>query len=796
VNRTAALALCLAAAGCASAGRASPSRVPRPETHLDSLALAGLDFAAQQYRRAAQIHDPAKGYPRATDSTGAWNTVRINDWTSGFFPGTLWYLYEHTRDADLKAQAERWTLPLADIPKGRYTHDLGFQFFSSFGNAYRITGEERFRAPILNASRLLAARFSPTVGAIKSWDRPDRWAYPVIVDNMMNLEMLLWAAEHGGNPAWEQLAIRHAETTLKNHLRPDGGSFHVVDFDTIIGAVRERVTHQGYADASTWARGQAWLTYGFTMAYRETGDPRFLNIARRVADYALARLPTDYVPCWDYQAPGCPDTAKRDVSAAAIMASGLLELSTYVSGAEGARYRQVAENILASLASSAYLARGSRMPSVLLHAVGNYPAGSEIDVGINYADYYFVEALLRYLELRGLKSPGVLPARAPVPRVFSRRAELLAETKARIGRDDPGLRPAYSQLLTDAADALQLAPVSVLDKKRVPPSGDKHDYMSFGPYWWPDPSKPKGLPYIRRDGERNPEAYNETDTRRLDQLVTSVEALGLAYHFTEDEKYANHAARLLRVWFLEPDTRMNPNLTYAQAIPGRTEGRGIGIIETRRLTAVIDALGLLERSNAWTAADCEGIRSWMDAYLEWLLTSPNGLDEKAWYNNHGTWYDAQAAAMALFLGKQDLAREILSGTARMRLNAQITKDGQQPEELARTRSLSYSAMNLEGFSQLAEMGRHVGLDLWHYEGMKGGSIRKALSYLAPYANPARKWEGEQITEVEPDALLLHLLRARRVYGDPKYEEWIDQIPSHVARAHRARLLYPEPVGRS
>jgi unsaturated chondroitin disaccharide hydrolase len=397
-------------AACAPAAGPSPSPAPAPSpAPLDALSDEALRYAAAHYLASARRLDPAAGIPRRTTADSAWHVVGINDWTSGFFGGTLWLLYEHTRDPALREQAVRWTLPLARIPQGRTDHDLGFQFHNSFGNALRITGEERFHAPVMEASRILAARFNPTVGAIRSWNSRD-WEFPVIADNMMNLEMLFWAARHGGDPAWTALAIRHAETTLGAHLRPDGGSAHLVDFDTTTGAIRQRRTVQGYADGSTWARGQAWLTYGYTMAFRETRDPRFLDAARKVAAYALDRLPADRVPCWDYQAPGCPETANRDASAAAITASALLELSTLVSGEESARYRSSAEAMLMALASDRYLSRGTGKPTILLHSVGHLPAGSEVDVGINYADYYFVEALMRYRALRGLGDAGVMRA--------------------------------------------------------------------------------------------------------------------------------------------------------------------------------------------------------------------------------------------------------------------------------------------------------------------------------------------------------------------------------------------------
>jgi hypothetical protein len=369
---------------------------------------AALDTAARRYRHAARTLDPAAGYPRSTNPDGSWRSVPLRDWTSGFFPGTLWYLYEHTRDPELRAQAERWTMPLAAITSGSYDHDLGFQYFTSFGNALRITGDARFRAPLVDAAGKLAGRFDPRVGAIRSWSWGE-WRYPVIVDNLMNLELLFWGAAHGGESRWREIARAHAQKTMGTHVRPDGGSFHVVDHDTATGAVTRRMTRQGFADSSTWARGQAWAIYGFTMAYRETRDPRFLATAQKGVAYVLPRLPADGVPCWDYQAPGCPDRAPRDASAAAIMASALLELSTVASGEEAGRYRAAAERMLAALTSPSYLGQRAGQQSVLVHAVGDLPRNGEVDVGINYADYYFVEALLRYLELRGATSVRVMP---------------------------------------------------------------------------------------------------------------------------------------------------------------------------------------------------------------------------------------------------------------------------------------------------------------------------------------------------------------------------------------------------
>ena len=394
------IALAFAVTACATprvaavggAADVSPAR-------LDTLARDALAFAAQQYRRAAVAHDPGKGIPRSTASDGSWKTVDIHDWTSGFFAGTLWRLAEHTGDPVLRAQAERWTPPLAAITSGRYDHDLGFQYYTSFGNALRVTGDAHWRAPLLDAARHLAGRHDPRVGMIRSWSWGE-WQYPVIIDNLMNLELLLRAARDGGDSSWARIAREHADRTLRDHVRPDGSTFHVVDYDTTTGAVRRRMTRQGYADSSTWARGQAWAIHGYTMLHRETREPRYREAARRLADHALRRLPTDGVPCWDYDAPGCPDTAPRDASAAAIMASALLELGPAVGGADGERYRRAAMRTLATLASPAYLARGTPSAAVLRHSVGDHPRDSEVDVGISYADYYFVEALQRWLASR------------------------------------------------------------------------------------------------------------------------------------------------------------------------------------------------------------------------------------------------------------------------------------------------------------------------------------------------------------------------------------------------------------
>ena len=384
------------------------------------------------------------------------------------------------------------------------------------------------------------------------------------------------------------------------------------------------------------------------------------------------------------------------------------------------------------------------------------------------------------------------PPAPPAPlRVYSLRADALARAKRRLASGDSSLRPAYDRLVREAAAALVAGPFSVMDKQRTPPSGDKHDYVSMGPYWWPDSTKPGGLPYVRRDGERNPEIRRDYDASRWGALSSAVGTLALAYYFSDDEKYAERAARLLRVWFLDPGTRMNPNLRYGQRIPGIAEGRGAGIIETRSLVGLVDAIGMLERSPAWTDTAAGGMRSWMSAYLQWLRTSEIGKEERSARNNHGTWYDAQVAALALFTGDTALARATLEASKTKRIGSQVMPDGRQPFELVRTRSLAYSAMNLEGLCRLAELGRQVGVDLWSYQSPDGGSIRNALDYVAPYAAAATRWPGQEITPIEPDWAVLLLARARLTYGEPRYGVLLREIPGDVVLSHRARLLYPD-----
>jgi hypothetical protein len=367
--------------------------------NLDSLVIHALRFAQQQVKKSVvEINDSTK-FARCSLPDGSWKTTAARDWTSGFFPGCLWYLNEYTKDPFFKAAAEKWTAGIAHEQFDTGTHDVGFKIFCSYGNGYRLYPTDEYKKVILQSAQTLSTRFNPAVGCIKSWDNR-KWAYPVIIDNMMNLELLFWSAENGGPKRLRDIAIKHAETTMKNHFRPDGSTYHVLGYDTTNGTVVARNTHQGYSDESVWARGQAWAIYGFTMSYRFTHDKRFLQTAQRAADYFISHLPTDYVPYWDFMAPEIPNEP-RDVSAAAIAASGLFELSEYVeSASQKASYLETAKKILQSLCSSPYLAEGTHSHAVLNHAVGSKPAKSEVDISIIYGDYYFIEAMLRYLNRR------------------------------------------------------------------------------------------------------------------------------------------------------------------------------------------------------------------------------------------------------------------------------------------------------------------------------------------------------------------------------------------------------------
>jgi hypothetical protein len=379
----------------------------------------------------------------------------------------------------------------------------------------------------------------------------------------------------------------------------------------------------------------------------------------------------------------------------------------------------------------------------------------------------------------------------PAPVLATSRMEALAESNSRIRARDPRTLTAYNALLESARAALTAPFVSVTEKHALlPPSGDKHDYFSLSPYWWPDSTKPNGLPYIRRDGETNPESKRDLDQPRVAALGDRLQTLALAYYFTGDERYASRAVRQVRAWFLDSSTKMNPHLRYAQLVRGIDQERGSGIIDTRWFIETVDAIALIRRSKAWTPADESGTKAWFRAYLDWLLTSPNGKHEHNAKNNHGSWFAAQTAAYALFVGDTVTARRVIDDV-KARIGAQITPAGEQPTELERTRSLHYSSFNIEALSRVAELGRQLGIDLWHYESPEGGSLRKAMDHVARFAVDPSKWPGQQIDKEPVELLIVHLRRGNWVFGDSTYTPILRKLPSDAVRNDRSALLYPD-----
>jgi unsaturated chondroitin disaccharide hydrolase len=396
---------------CGAAAALAFLVAPQARAMDDARAAQVLLFANEQLAAtAAGMATTAS--PESTRPDGTWNTVSNTDqdgWTQGFFPGANWYAYDLTGDSQAKARADGWTRTLEGQKTNTKTHDLGFKMYLSYGHAWRSTGDPYYKNVLLTAAGSLASRFDPTIGAVICCDWNPNWHRPMVIDTMMNLELLLWGAANGGPQTWRDMATSHALKTLADMVRPDGSTFHVVDYSTS-GAILSRGTFQGYSDSSTWTRGQAWAIYGYTMVYRYTADPRMLAAARRVADYYLSRLGNDWVPNWDFDAP----TDHKDSSAAAAVASALFELSGFVTGPDRQRYGEAATHMLDELASPAYLSEGSSSRAILLHGVANVPSGHGVDAGLSYGDYYFVEALARRpLSVGGAPDAGAPDAGAP-----------------------------------------------------------------------------------------------------------------------------------------------------------------------------------------------------------------------------------------------------------------------------------------------------------------------------------------------------------------------------------------------
>ncbi len=374
-------------------------------------------------------------------------------------------------------------------------------------------------------------------------------------------------------------------------------------------------------------------------------------------------------------------------------------------------------------------------------------------------------------------------------RVFSLDATILKARKTLITGSDSTLVPAYDYLISEADKALNEGPFTVMEKTVLPPSGDKHDYMSLAPYFWPDPSKKGGLPYTRKDGQTNPEVKDYPDKTNMPRLVKFTYTLALAYYFSGEEKYAQHAAKLLRVWFINDDSKMNPNLNFAQAIKGVNEGRGAGLIDTRHFIKIIDAIGLLQTSQHWTPGDQQSMQNWFRHYLQWMHTSRNGLSELNAKNNHGTWYDAQRLSFALFIDSTPLAKSIISNSMQ-RLDQQMDANGQFPLELERTMALHYSCFDLQAFFIIAQMSDKLGIDIWHTTTAKGNSIEKGFRQLLPYLTGKQQWPGKQIRDFdyEEDAFPL-LFAANQKYQCTECLPAVIKIAGKEGKRLREWLLW-------
>ncbi|MFN7116996.1 MAG: glycoside hydrolase family 88 protein [Saprospiraceae bacterium] len=359
-----------------------------------------MEFAAQQYNLMLKSLSDTTKFPQSINPDGSLRLMPSSWWCSGFFGGSLWYLYEYNKESKWKEAAELWTMAVEKEKYNTRTHDLGFMLYCPFGNGYRLTQNPVYKEVMLTGAASLATRFNPDYGVIKSWDGfLGKYDYPVIVDNMMNLEFLFWAAKTSGDKRFYDICISHADSTIKYHYRPDYSSYHVICYDKH-GKILAKKTHQGYSDESAWSRGQAWGLYGYVVMYRETKDKKYLKQAENIANFYLnhPNLPADKIPYWDFNAPNIPNE-ERDVSAGAITASALLELSTY-KVKKSKHYYKAAEQMLQSLCSPAYKAKpGEHKNFILMHSVGAKPLKSEINTPLIYADYYFLEALLRYEKL-------------------------------------------------------------------------------------------------------------------------------------------------------------------------------------------------------------------------------------------------------------------------------------------------------------------------------------------------------------------------------------------------------------
>jgi len=393
--------------------------------------------------------------------------------------------------------------------------------------------------------------------------------------------------------------------------------------------------------------------------------------------------------------------------------------------------------------------------------------------------------LMAFVLMYGMHSYAQV--RKSYPQVFALNAKTLASNKKQIKANNVNLIPAYKKLLADAEKALQFKTVSVMEKANTPPSGDKHDYMSIAPYFWPDPSKAGGMPYMNKDGQINPEVNEYKDKIYLLAVCDNVSTLALAWYFSGDARYADHAEKLLRVWFLDTATRMNPNLNFAQAVKGRQTGRGYGLIDTRHFVRLIDAIGLLSNSSHWTQKDQQGMKEWFSEFLNWMQTSKNGLAEMHTLNNHRVWYDEQRLSYALFTGNTTLAKEVVTN-AKEQLDKQMGSDGSFPLEMKRTISLHYTVFVLDPFFTTADLAKNVGIDFWNYVSPSGKSLKKGFEAVLPYLLKEKEWPGQQIKPFDYDEALPLLVKGAENYDCKVCLKQVNKIAGDSASSLRLHLL--------
>lgn len=376
-----------------------------------------------------------------------------------------------------------------------------------------------------------------------------------------------------------------------------------------------------------------------------------------------------------------------------------------------------------------------------------------------------------------------------IPKTLSIDGKILQNNYNLISSDDKD-KVAALKLLLKKADKLVKEEVvySVMDKKQTPPSGDKHDYMSTGPYWWPDPTKPDGLPYIKKDGLRNPTYYDISDSQEIDKLEDATLSLALAYYFTKDDKYANFTSKLLKVWFLNPETRQNPNLNFAQGIPGLNTGRGTGLIETRDFYRLFDAAIVIQNTPNWSKDDHLALQKWFSEYLTWMLESPIGQDEAKAKNNHGTFYSEQIIALALFVEKPAIALNEIE-IFKNRMESQLKIDGSQPLELERTKSWNYVNMNMFGYYLIAKLAENVNVSLWNHQLSEGKNMKNALEFIMPYLKKEKVWEYEQIQKISYGETIKILKFASSKYNNPEYEAIAKKIDLKSYQSEINELTY-------